>query len=388
MIRDILLKDFTTFLTYSGISTILFLILLLSRTWKKREANKVLAGTLLSFLLLFLTYASSYLKWDFLTTIVSPLGIIITFALGPFIFQYIKSIYTATIDFKRFARDLSPFGIAFLIYSIPQYIFGPSLDDKTIVFQIISMLIPFLGVLYLAYYLFLSHRLLKRYRELVKNNYSNINTLDLKWLSIWTRGFILFLIIDMISGVLIVAYPIDSTLVYANLFYFVLLIWYLGYYGINQLQVFLIDDTPPESEEKETSSQKKIKATSFFDCESKEFTELKTQLEIIFTEQELFKRQHLSLKETADILNISDKKLSHLLNICLASNFYEYVNTHRVQYFRKELEAGAAKKLTLLAIAFDSGFNSKATFNRVFKQQVGMTPIEFKKQLNKRSQSF
>ena len=382
------MKELTTFLTYSGISTILFLILLLSRTWKKREANKVLAGTLLSFLLLFLTYASSYLKWDFLTTIVSPLGIIITFALGPFIFQYIKSIYTATINFKRFARDLFPFGIAFVIYSVPQYIFGPSLDDKTIVFQIISMLIPFLGVLYLAYYLFLSHRLLKRYRKLVKNNYSNINTLDLKWLSIWTRGFVLFLIIDMISGVLIVAYPIDSTLVYANLFYFVLLIWYLGYYGINQLQVFLVNDTPLESVEKNLSSQKKTKAVSFFDCESQEFTELKTQLEIIFTEQELFKRQHLSLKETADILDISDKKLSHLLNICLASNFYEYVNTHRVKNFRKELEAGASEKLTLLAIAFDSGFNSKATFNRVFKQQVGMTPVEFKKQFNKRSQSF
>tara|TARA_R110002073_G_scaffold15953_3_gene62135 strand:+ start:3845 stop:4993 length:1149 start_codon:yes stop_codon:yes gene_type:complete len=381
-------KELTTFLTYSGISTILFLILLLSRTWKKREANKVLAGTLLSFLFLFLTYASSYLKWNFLTTVVSPLGIIITFALGPFIFQYIKSIYTATIDFKRFVRDLFPFGIAFLIYSVPQYIFGPSLDDKTIVFQIISMLIPFLGVLYLAYYLFLSHRLLKRYRKLVKNNYSNINTLDLKWLSIWTRGFILFLIIDMISGVLIVAYPIDSTLVYANLFYFVLLIWYLGYFGINQLQVFLINDTPLESVEKNLSSQKKIKAASFFDCESQEFTELKTQLEIIFTEQELFKRQHLSLKETADILDISDKKLSHLLNICLASNFYEYVNTHRVKHFRKELEAGASEKLTLLAIAFDSGFNSKATFNRVFKQQVGITPVEFKKQFNKRSQSF
>ena len=86
--------------------------------------------------------------------------------------------------------------------------------------------------------------------------------------------------------------------------------------------------------------------------------------------------------------DISDKKLSHLLNICLGSNFYEYVNTRRVNHFKTNLEEGAADKLTLLAIAFDSGFNSKATFNRAFKQQVGITPIEFRKQFNKRSQRF
>lgn len=381
------MKDLGIFLTYSGISTILFLILLLSRTWKKIEANKILASNLLAFLLLFITYASSYLKLDFLVNIISPLGVITPFVLGACIFQYIKTIYTSEIDYKSFIKSLFPFGIAFLIYSIPQYIFGLSLNNKTSFFQIISFLIPFLSILHLGYYLFLSHKLLKRYRRLVKNNYANINTLDLKWLSTWIQGFILFLVIDVISGILLIAYPI-YLLVYTNLFYLVLLIWYIGYYGVNQMHVFLIPDVSPISIKGQNSQQAKIKTTSIFNCESEEFTKLKTQLEILFKEQELFKKQHLSLKETAVILDISDKKLSHLLNICLNSNFYEYVNTHRVNYFRRKLEAGATEKLTLLAIAFDSGFNSKATFNRVFKQQVGITPIEFKKQLNKRSQSF
>ncbi|PKV51522.1 AraC-like DNA-binding protein [Aquimarina sp. MAR_2010_214] len=381
------MKDFTIFLTYSGISTILFLILLLSRTWEKRKANKILASILVAFLLLFLTYASLYLKWDFLTTVISPLGVIIPFALGSCIFQYIKTIYTSEVDFKRFMQSLLPFGTAFLVYSIPQYVFGLSLDNKTSLFQIISFLIPFLSILHLGYYLFLSHKLLKRYRRLVKNNYANINTLDLKWLSIWIRGFVLFLIIDMVSGLLLFAYPI-SLLVYTNLFYLALLIWYIGYYGVNQVQVFLISGVQQEFIKKTNSQQKTIKTTSFFNCESKEFVKLKTQLETVFKEQEIFKKQHLSLKETADILDISDKKLSYFLNICLASNFYEYVNTHRINYFRKKLEEGAAEKLTLLAIAYDSGFNSKATFNRIFKQQIGITPVEFKKQLNKRSQSF
>lgn len=383
------MKDLTTFLIYSGVSTILFLILLLSRTWKKREASKILTIALLSFLLLFLTYASSYLKWDFWISAVSPLGFIIPFILGPLIFQYIKTIYTSNIDFRRFIRSLIPFGVAFVFYSIPQYVLGLPWEERTTVYQIISLLIPSLGILHLAYYLFLSNKLLRRYRMLVKNNYANISTLDLNWLSIWIWGFILFLIIDMISGLILVAYPLlHSSIVYLNLFYLVLLIWYIGYYGVNQVQVFLLEEAPIESIKKETSQEGTIKYKSYFNCESEEFTALKTQLEIVFIEQELFKRQDLSLKETADILDISDKKLSYLLNICLASNFYEYVNTHRVDFFRKKMEEGAADKLTLLAIAFDSGFNSKATFNRVFKQKIGMTPKEFKKQSTKRSQSF
>lgn len=382
------MKDLTTFLAYSGISTIFFLIILLSRTWKKRVANKILAGTLLNFLLLFLTYASPYLKWDFLTAIVSPIGMLIPFTLGPFILQYIKTIYSCKIDYKRFIKSLMPFGIAFIIYSIPQYILSLPFESKTSAFRFISILIPSLGLLHFAYYLFLSNKLLKHFRLSVKNNYANIGKLDLKWLFIWVQGFILFLVIDMISGVLLIVYPDYSILLFINLFYLVLLIWYIGYYGVNQVQVFLLEETPLESINKKTSQEKIIKPVYYFNCESVEFIELKAKLEIVFSEQELFKRQDISLKGTADILDISDKKLSYLLNICLSSNFYEFVNNHRIDYFRKKIEEGTAEKLTLLAIAYDSGFNSKATFNRVFKQKVGMTPMEFKKQAVKRSQSF
>ncbi|WP_139195577.1 helix-turn-helix domain-containing protein [Aquimarina amphilecti] len=358
-------------------------MLLLSRTWKKREANRLLASILLGFLFLFLTYASSYLNWNFLLTVISPIGFISPFALGPLIFQYIKTIYTSSIDIKRFRYNLLPFGIAFIFYSIPQYILGLPIDNEITIFAMVSIIIPFLGILHLSYYLFISNKLLKRFKKLVKNNYANIKRLDLEWLSIWIRGFIVFLLIDLISGVIIITYPIQPVFIYINLFYLVLLIWYIGYFGINQTQVFLVNEISQSSIKNSINKTK-----SFFNCESEELINLKSQLQIKFKEEELFKQQDLSLKKTADILQVSDKKLSYLLNICLDSNFYEYVNTYRVTYFKKQLEEGAADKLTLLSIAFDSGFNSKATFNRVFKQQVGMTPIKFKKEFEKESQSF
>ena len=337
---------------------------------------------------MFLTYTSSYLNWSKLTILVSPIGYITPFILGPLIFQYIKTVYNSKIDFKKFTLSLIPFGIAIIIYTIPQYVFGISLDDKKLIFQIISIAIPFLGILHLAYYLFLCNKLLKRFRILVKNNYANISSLDLKWLSIWIWGFIFFLIIDTISGLLLIRYSIPDAIIHINICYLVLLIWYICYYGVNQVQVFLFKENPINFITADTSQDNLVKTSYEYNCKSIEFIELKAKLDHLFTAEELFKKQNLSLRKTADILSTSDKKLSYLLNVCLESNFYEYVNNHRVTYFRKKLENGDAEKLTLLALAFDSGFNSKATFNRVIKQKTGMTPKDLKKLTEKRSQSF
>ena len=373
------MKEILTFLVYSGISTILFLILLLSRKWKKQSANKILASILLSFLALFLTYATSYLKNEILIAITSPIGFIIPFSLGPLIFHYIKATYNPKVDFNPLFRSLIPFALAILCFSIPRYIFMDSTPDPTSIFFIISLGIPILGIIHFVYYLFLSTKLLQRYRILVKNNYSLLNTLDLQWLSIWIKGFILFLIVDVVSGILIVLYPNFIRFIYINLFYLVILIWYIGYYGVNQVHVFLADRTL----HKNPKAVLNHKQTMLFNCGSEEFTLLKIRLEELFTTKEFFKKETLSLKETAEELNISDKKLSHVFNVCLKTNFYEYVNVHRVNHFKKKIAQEDTQKFTLLAIAYDSGFNSKATFNKVFKQQVGLTPLQFKKQIRK-----
>ena len=377
------MKEILTFLVYSGISTILFLILLLSRKWQKRSANKILAAILLSFLALFLTYASSYLNNQLLITITSPIGFIIPFSLGPLLFYYIKATYNSKLNYNPLFHSLIPFAIAILCFSIPRYIFIESTPDTTSIFFIISLGIPIIGIIHFVYYLFLSTKLLQRFRLLVKDNYSSLNTLDLQWLSIWIKGFILFLLVDIVSGILIFLYPNLTHFIYINLFYLVILIWYIGYYGVNQVYVFLADTTLHNTPKTVLNTEEIHKQATFFNCKSEEFTLLKIRLDELFTTREFFKKEMLSLKETAEELNISDKKLSQLFNICLKTNFYEYVNVHRVNHFKKKIAQEDTQKFTLLAIAYDSGFNSKATFNRVFKQQVGLTPLQFKKQIGK-----
>ena len=61
------------------------------------------------------------------------------------------------------------------------------------------------------------------------------------------------------------------------------------------------------------------------------------------------------------------------------------MNAYRIDYFKNRVKKVDAENLTLLAVAYDSGFNSKATFNRIFKQQEGVTPLQFKRKIEKKS---
>lgn len=94
----------------------------------------------------------------------------------------------------------------------------------------------------------------------------------------------------------------------------------------------------------------------------------------------LFTNPDINLKATAKILNISERILSQVINENLQQNFSEYINTYRIKYAMKLLSNPQNKEMTMLSVLFDSGFNSKTSFNITFKKIVGCTPIEYKKQ--------
>nr|WP_246440606.1 helix-turn-helix domain-containing protein [Rhabdobacter roseus] len=69
--------------------------------------------------------------------------------------------------------------------------------------------------------------------------------------------------------------------------------------------------------------------------------------------------------------------LSQVINEKEQKNFYDLINGWRIEEFLKEVKSEKNKKYTLLAIAYDCGFNSKASFNRNFKKYTGKTPTEY-----------
>lgn len=89
----------------------------------------------------------------------------------------------------------------------------------------------------------------------------------------------------------------------------------------------------------------------------------------------------LSLAELANKIQIPKHHLTQLLNVHLEKNFFEFVNAYRIEEVKNRINNEHYNHLTLVAIAYDCGFNSKSTFNSFFKQHTGLTPTEYKQQL-------
>lgn len=98
-------------------------------------------------------------------------------------------------------------------------------------------------------------------------------------------------------------------------------------------------------------------------------------------EDQVFRNGELKLDELAAMLALTPHELSQLINDSCGVNFQEYMNGYRVEALKKALHAPAQAGESILDLGLSCGFNSKSALNRVFKQIVGMTPSEYRKQV-------
>jgi AraC-like DNA-binding protein len=92
-----------------------------------------------------------------------------------------------------------------------------------------------------------------------------------------------------------------------------------------------------------------------------------------------YRQPNITIQELADTMQISKHHLSQVINERLEKNFYDFINQYRVAEAQLLLVNPKYRHLTNLAVAEEAGFNSKATFNAVFKKQTGQTPSEYVK---------
>src|SRR5579859_2763745 len=97
----------------------------------------------------------------------------------------------------------------------------------------------------------------------------------------------------------------------------------------------------------------------------------------------LYEDAELTLTTLAVKLKIHPHDLSRIINMGLEKNFSDFINEFRVRDIARKMADPAYDRVTLLGIAYESGFNSKTTFNRVFKEMTGKTPVEYKNSLKK-----
>lgn len=108
--------------------------------------------------------------------------------------------------------------------------------------------------------------------------------------------------------------------------------------------------------------------------DTNEIKKYSKELEQIMMDYKLFLNPDLSLKDLASYLELPANYVSQLLNLGFQKNFSEYVNTFRVNEFKERVLLKENKGLTIMAVAYDSGFNSKTVFNTFFKKIEGITP--------------
>lgn len=120
--------------------------------------------------------------------------------------------------------------------------------------------------------------------------------------------------------------------------------------------------------------------TSFF--KGKESVYVKELLKL-FADKKIYLNEKLALKDVAKEIGLTNQQLSYLINRQLGISYADFVNTYRVMEVQKKLREGEHHLVTLLGLALASGFNSKASFNRIFKSHTGDSPSNYLKKMEK-----
>jgi AraC-like DNA-binding protein len=149
----------------------------------------------------------------------------------------------------------------------------------------------------------------------------------------------------------------------------------LGYYGVRRTSFFNAFPLYPEEEGKGAKeSQHKYEKNKLKDDLLPEY---KNKLMQFMDEEQPYLNSRLTINQLASSIEIPVHHLSQILNEKIGQNFFEFINSYRVSEVKKRFLNPEYKNLTLLGIALESGFNSKASFNRIFKQMTQQTPTEF-----------
>ncbi len=131
---------------------------------------------------------------------------------------------------------------------------------------------------------------------------------------------------------------------------------------------------------KEEDDKGKYKMNKISEDDAKEYLE---KIIAFVEDNEAYKDSNFNLTVLSDELNIPSAYISQALNTYKKETFYTFLNKYRIELAKKMLNDSEYKNKTILAIAYESGFNSKATFNNSFKKEVGMTPSRYRKENQK-----
>lgn len=362
-----------------GFSVTGFIIffLLIKQKGKKQSRYAILLLFLwfVRFLALYLKDHVELIDFPYLTVFDQSL----LFLDGVLLYWYVKS-FSGDLKIGTKLSHLLPFFLA-LILSIGTVILADGaqlvkLYEETKDLQKIgdyhssSGVIIYISLVLLinAYFFFLSLKSLKSYKKILTDNFSNLFQIEVNWLQKLTYIWLIFLLLPLF--VFFINYIFSSPYLsfFSQLFIIGLIVTAI-YFGIN-----VIDQKYPIMI-KQIDNFKTAKLDKVIDPEGESIF---STLNNFMNENQVYKDETLTLSTLSEKLAISPTKLSLAINNHNKTNFHEYINSFRIESVKKELAESSEQ---IIIIAYQNGFNSKSTFNSVFKKMTGLTPSEYRKKV-------
>lgn len=360
------IQKFVLVLLYGGLTLLSFTVLINPMRVNKK-AN--------FFFGMFILFWSSYWLLDilyFCGISPDPWFVLTLYALQIFtpILLFFSVVFFINPNYRFKRPDLICF-ITPVIYWILLFNMENNPITKSIVMLIdVSHNLPYIALIYFK---------IRKHQKRIETISSNTENIDLQWLI--KLSFLLFVMI-----VITVGYELFNTLVYKMHQHLVMDLLFLGivystlYYVLRQKEIYPVDKNQREEllsieleNDMEETSRKKI-------IPDDEFEALKKQLISIMETEKPYLDGELNLLKLSDLTSINAHQLSYLLNNGFQENFFYFVNKYRIEHAKKMLTDASFNKLSILGIAFESGFNSKTAFNTIFKKMTGKTPSEFRKE--------
>ena len=339
-----------------------FLLAIFYQNHKNRRSHFLLSLLLIDFSLI--VFRTQYLIQHAYARIGTPFFLHgpFIFLLGPFLFFYLRGIVIQDSAITR--KDLKHFGvfIAFIALVIPLYFLGKESTYSISLQRFIGSPWIFL-TLQFGYYLILARGLIRVHKKNISEKFSNVEGMDVSWVNLIIWIFILIFIFItiatpwLIHGFNFYAYRTTSAV------FFSLILFFIAYKGIKQR-------IPVESVSNSVNNQDVADSETIIRLTEK----LMSHMEM----NKPFLNPELTLTDLAQQVSISRNQLSQVINTGVGDNFYNFINKYRIEEVKELIKNDGAKQYTILSLANDAGFNSKSSFNNIFKKMTGLTPSEYR----------
>jgi len=318
--------------------------------------------------------------------------------IGPFFYFYIGKLNKVPFKLKQYVWHLSPFIFIFSFLSFSLTSDNYHTISRTLYLHQVSWL-GLVGYIQTWSYYFLCKKALNNYQTTLKQSWSSIDKINESWIE--QSLFILLIGYTGISLIYILNHGIYYLPVHKSLAIVLATVLYLIVYKtLTRPEIFsgqhsrfdkvgeLASFDENEQVENTNNPVESSKLTSLPRVHEKyqksglshqQAGQVYNQIQAYMLKEKPYIDPELNLVSLAKMLDLSSHHLSQVINHEKSSNFYDFINGYRVDEVKQQLLDQKDKGQSLLAIAFSAGFNSKATFNRIFKEQVKQTPSQFRK---------